>query len=304
MEGTRAGPTSTALRPNPSVPHRARDHLTLGITGELGGPWRHPSVVATHSPTSPAEGHPWQSCLRCPRDSRGRGRLPLRGLSLTPAKRPVDAHHGCPRCHLSWRGWPGGGFSASRSLGASADLLDLWSIKDHRRKALVDTTPVRTICQCGAKTGGPLQDSNAWGQYGGKTPRQHRLSRLRWRYSRHSSNRNGLTMVAAGAFGDLPWLDAQWGTASQRRPPDRLAMSHSISAWHPRPYLPPFRGLACRCRAGASRRSAGRHAQDHGDQDYPYDVFPPPGYNVPAMTHACLLRCTQQPGRVSVAICL
>jgi hypothetical protein len=32
-------------------------------------------------------------------------------------------------------------------------------------------------------------------------------------------------MVAAGAFGDPPWLDAEWGIASKGRSPDRLAMS-------------------------------------------------------------------------------
>jgi hypothetical protein len=62
-------------------------------------------------------------------------------------------------------------------------------------------------------------------QDGGESPSQHRLASPKWRYGQHTGNRNGFTMVGARAFADLPWLDAQWGTASKGRPPDRLVMS-------------------------------------------------------------------------------
>jgi|SRR5262245_35899655 len=47
---------------------------------------------------------------------------------------------------------------------------------------------------------------------------KHRLARPRWRYGRHTCNRNGFTMVGAGAFGDLPWLDAQGGPPARDAP--------------------------------------------------------------------------------------
>jgi hypothetical protein len=43
-------------------------------------------------------------------------------------------------------------------------------------------------------------------------------------------------MGTAGTFGDLPWLEAQRGTASQGRPPDRTVMAQ---------YPPGPRGLTC-----------------------------------------------------------
>jgi hypothetical protein len=60
---------------------------------------------------------------------------------------------------------------------------------------------------------------------GREPPRQHRLTRPGWRYSQPACNRHDVTMVTAGAFGDLPWLEAQRGTACKGRPPDRRVMA-------------------------------------------------------------------------------
>jgi hypothetical protein len=62
-------------------------------------------------------------------------------------------------------------------------------------------------------------------QEGGEVPHQHRLFRPRWRYGQHTCNRHGFTMVTAGACGDLPWLEAQRGTARRECPSDRMVMS-------------------------------------------------------------------------------
>jgi hypothetical protein len=67
-------------------------------------------------------------------------------------------------------------------------------------------------------------------------PRQHRLARPGWSYGQPACNRHDFTMVTAGAFGDLQWLEAQRGTASQGLPPDRTVMSQ---------YPPGPRGLTC-----------------------------------------------------------
>ena len=87
-----------------------------------------------------------------------------------------------------------------------------WAGRDPRRAVAgeagdaVDTRGLNRLGQ-----GRPRHD-------GGEPSRQHRRTRPGWRYGQPACNRHDVTMVIAGAFGDLPWLEAQWGTASQGLP--------------------------------------------------------------------------------------
>jgi hypothetical protein len=58
---------------------------------------------------------------------------------------------------------------------------------------------------------------HGWQNFG-EAPGQHRLASPKGRYGQHTCNRNDLTMVAAGAFGDLPWLEVQGAPPARDAP--------------------------------------------------------------------------------------